>query len=174
MTSHTRPFPSALKLALPNPSHLAHLNVTRLVFGQHNPPPESPLRTAAMRQKYPNAAELLLSLVIDPIEEDGCTSSDGIKKRLSDLVDNVFEHEQETSPTPAQFTLPTLRVKETIVAQVPEFVEGLYKDYKRRLRRAGEQPPKKKRKMNGGSLDPASFSDEDGRDEWMDYEGKLL
>jgi hypothetical protein len=124
-----------------------------------------------MKQQYPNAPELLLALVIDSMEEGGCTSSDDIKRRLSELVDNVFEHGAQASPTPAQLTQPNLRVKETIVAQVPKFLDFLHKDYKKRAGNSKSQSPKKKRKVNTGSVDPASFSDEDDEDESMYFEG---
>jgi len=142
------------------------------------PTPQTPLRTAAIKKKYPNASELLLALIIDSIKEDECTSSDGIKQKLSELVDNVFEHDRETSRTLVQSTQPTLRVKETIVAQVPEFVNYLSKDYKKRggsLGNSKDRSPKKKRKTNDGRLDPTSFSDEDDEDsEFMYSEGKSI
>jgi len=126
--------------------------------------PPTPLRTAAIKEKYPNAPELLLALVIASIEDDVCTSADDVKRRLSDLVDNVFEHDRDTSPTPNQSSQPPLRVKETIAVQVPKFVDFLYKDYKKRVGPHGNstgQSPKKKRKKNAGSQDPSSFSEED-------------
>ena len=119
-----------------------------------------PLHTAAITQKYPNAPELLLALVIASIEDDVCTSADDVKRRLSDIVDNVFECDNDTSPTPHQSSQPAIRVKETIAAQVPRFVDFLYKDYKKRV----GQSPKKKRKTNAGSQDPTSFSEEDEND----------
>ena len=123
-----------------------------------------------MKQQYPNAAELLLSLVIDSIVSDECTSSDGIKQRLSELVDNVFEPGTPTSPTPPQSTRPaqTLRVNETLVAQVPKFLDFLNKENKKRTGKSRDQAPKKRRKKNDGSLDPTSFSDED---ELINFEG---
>ena len=136
--------------------------------------PPTPLRTAAIKQQYPNAPELLLALVIASIEDDDvCTSADDVKQRLSDLVDSVFEHDRDTSPTPHQSSQPTLRVKETIAVQVPKFVDFLYKDYKKRVGPHGNstgQSPKKKRKTNAGS-DPSSFSEEENENESLYPEG---
>ena len=135
--------------------------------------PPTPLHTTAIKQKYPNAPELLLALVIASIEDDVCTSADDVKRRLSDLVDSVFEHDRDTSPTPHQSSQPTLRVKETIAAQVPKFVDFLYKDYKKRVGPHGNstgQSPKKKRKTNAGS-DPSSFSEEENENESLYPEG---
>lgn len=135
--------------------------------------PQIPLHNDAINQKYPNAPELLLALVIASIEEDVCASLDKVKRRLSDLVDSVVECDSNTSPTLHQSSQPTLRVKETIATQVPKFVDFLYKDYKKRVGPRGSsmgQPSEKKRKTKGGGRDPASFSEEDENDS-LDPEG---
>ena len=135
--------------------------------------PQTPLRSDVINQKYPNAPELLLALIIGSIEEDICASVDEVKRRLSDLVDSIFERDCDASPTPHQSSQPTLRVKQTIAAQVPKFVDFLYKDYKKRVGPRGSstgQPPGKKRKTNGGAHEPASFSEEDENDS-LDLDG---